>query len=475
MFSWIWPDNNISKETYSVLSLPGSQYIDNDPIVSYDYIHEFSVYSMHIAFDKILISGSYELISIDQLDTGENIRCITGDFDWVYSIQMIYGVTPLLATAHRDCYIRLWDYFDIELEVPKIILAGHAHAVVSIGVFQGANPIIISASFDTTISVWDVNAKIRTNILKNPKKAIRTLSILEHLNVKDSYIICGDDSGTVYVWSRAFIFLRKFPIIGTNQSDHELSPIKSLTSSYWDDIPRAYVGYDDGYIRSFNIKTGEQLICYQGHEQAVRSMVIVEIIEPPQIILKQSMDFSVPLSMDISSHPSTLHNNESQTSSTIDNTNSSTSLSLNSSQSTETIRLKSTRVPIIITAGYDGFIRAWDTESGELIRTFTSHEGEIFALTVTLRTIKPVLISGGVDRTIKCWRLPLSLFLSTTSNESTGEMILSEKTDSFYEQKELDDEVEQEILEKYIEKVEKKQKNQVDYIEEDEEDDETYV
>lgn len=274
MFSWLWSDNNINKEEYSSISIPGSQYIDNNPIISHDYLHEFSIYSLHIAFDKILISGSYELISIDMLDTGENIRCYTGDFDWVYSICMIYGVTPLIATAHRDCYIRLWDYFDLELEVPKIILSGHAHAVVSIGVLQGANPLLVSASFDTTLSVWDVHAKIRINILKSPKRAIQTLSILEHSNIKDTYTICGDDSGSVYVWSRSWILVKKI----TSQNENEYPPIKSLTSSYWNNIPRAFVGYDDGSIRAFNVKTGEQLICYQAHEQAVRSMVIVEVI-----------------------------------------------------------------------------------------------------------------------------------------------------------------------------------------------------
>lgn len=277
MLSWFWSEDD-KKGTYSTLSIPGSQYIDNDPITSYDYLHEFSIYSLHIAFDKILISGSYEFISVDMLDTGENIRVLTGDFDWVYSIGMIYGVTPLIATAHRDCLIRLWDYFDTELEEPKIILSGHAHAVVSLGVFQGANPLLISASFDTTLSVWDVNAKIRVNILKTPKRAVRTLSLLDQANSKESFIVCGDDAGVVYVWSKAGIFLKKLPSNpSATRATGEFPPIKSLTSSYWNNVPRAYVGYDDGYIRVFNLKTGEQLLAYQGHELAVRSMVIVEV------------------------------------------------------------------------------------------------------------------------------------------------------------------------------------------------------
>lgn len=86
---------------------------------------------------------------------------------------------------------------------------------------------------------------------------------------------------------------------------------------------------------------------------------------------------------------------------------------------------------------------------------------------MTLRTIKPVLISGGVDRAIKCWKLPLSLFLSTISNEVTGEMILNEKNENYYGQSELEEEVEKEILQTYKESITREQ-NKVDYVEEDE-------
>jgi hypothetical protein len=46
------------------------------------------------------------------------------------------------------------------------------------------------------------------------------------------------------------------------------------------------------------------------------------------------------------------------------------------------------------------------------LRTFCGHEEEVFALAVTQRAVRPLLFSAGMDRSIKCWRLPLSLFLS---------------------------------------------------------------
>lgn len=305
---------------YTPLSLPGSQYVDDTPLYSYDYLHEFSIYCLHIAFDKFIISGSYELIQIHHLDTSSVtsttsttiseissslflpndtlIRTISGDFDWVYSLAMIYGVTPLIASAHRDCYIRLWDYFDSDLLYPKIILSGHSHAVSSLCVLQGVHPLLISGSFDTTISIWDITSKQRLHILKQPKRPVRTLSYLDssisssHKDESSSslqeqqqqqqqqsfeqYLCCGDDSGTIFIWYRSWILYRKipYPDISLTQSP---SAIKSITTSYWNGTPRVFAGYDDGFIRAYEINTGQVLLSYQGHEQAVRSMVLVEV------------------------------------------------------------------------------------------------------------------------------------------------------------------------------------------------------
>jgi hypothetical protein len=74
--------------------------------------------------------------------------------------------------------------------------------------------------------------------------------------------------------------------------------------------------------------------------------------------------------------------------------------------------------PLLTLSSPSSFLSLHST--GELLRTFSSHEEEVFALTVTQRTIKPILISAGMDRSIKCWRLPLTLFLSLSSSAASG-------------------------------------------------------
>lgn len=155
--------------------------------------------------------------------------------------------------------------------------------------------------------------------------------------------------------------------------------------------------------------------------------------------------------------------------------------------------MTSTLVPIIITAGYDGLVRAWDTDSGnifpsciltllgELIRTFSGHEEEVFTLAVTQRTIKPVLLSAGMDQSIKCWKLPLSLFHSITTSRqdddddvinpsaATAETIFTSDNLRYNEridQRELDQEEEKQI-EEILKQKEKIRSSRVEYVEEE--------
>jgi hypothetical protein len=375
--TWLWSGDAFTTSSspsgeYTPLSLPGSQYLDETPIFSLDYDHEFSIYCLHLAFtDKILISGSYETITIHELTTpqprplttstasrttsgdsftdpfglgftdstgghlfsteagsgagghpvatGTLIRTLTGDFDWVYALEMVYGPTPLIASAHRDCQIRLWDYFDQDLEVPIMILSGHSHAVSSLLVIQGPYPILVSSSFDTTLSVWDLSSKRRLQVLKQSQRPIRTLVYLEadfvdslpshpdsgtgalmtnhSLGVSKTgpYVICGNDNGTIIIWHpRSWILCKK--ILHPNASTSTTatgtgtgpglptSAIKSLACSHWNHEPRVFAGYDDGFIRLFHLHTRQQLLCFQAHENAVRAMAIVEVSFVPSTI-----------------------------------------------------------------------------------------------------------------------------------------------------------------------------------------------
>jgi WD40 repeat protein len=268
---------------------------------------------------------------------GTLIRSLSGDFDWVYSLEMVYGPTPLLASAHRDCRIRLWDYFNEALELPIMILSGHSHAVSSLLVIQGPFPVLVSSSFDATLSVWDLSSKRRLHILRQSHRPIRTLAYLEaevktagidpplhqHHNNDDPesgaddssgsssasktgpYVVCGNDEGTIIVWHpRSWLFCKKIlhpnaatPEPGSAGAGPVTSAIKSLVCSHWNHEPRVFAGYDDGFLRVFHLHTREQLLCFQAHDHAVRALTIVQVslsrpVCPPCLIPSLSLSDS---------------------------------------------------------------------------------------------------------------------------------------------------------------------------------------
>ncbi len=92
---------------------------------------------------------------IDDLETGIRRRDIFGDFEYVTALAVVYGITPLLVSAHSDSYVRLWDYFDEDNDTPLARLVGHNNAACALAVLQGPEPVVFSASYDGTIRVWD--------------------------------------------------------------------------------------------------------------------------------------------------------------------------------------------------------------------------------------------------------------------------------------------------------------------------------
>jgi WD40 repeat protein len=62
--------------------------------------------------------------------------------------------------------------------------------------------------------------------------------------------------------------------------------------------------------------------------------------------------------------------------------------------------------PVIVSGGRDRTVRVWDLDSGEPVPSqLTGHHGPVSALAVGQRQARPVIISGGRDRTVRVWDL----------------------------------------------------------------------
>ena len=61
--------------------------------------------------------------------------------------------------------------------------------------------------------------------------------------------------------------------------------------------------------------------------------------------------------------------------------------------------------PVVVSGGYDRTVRVWDLESGEpVLSPLSGHKGGVHAVAVGERRGRPVIVSGG-DRTVRVWDL----------------------------------------------------------------------
>ena len=61
-------------------------------------------------------------------------------------------------------------------------------------------------------------------------------------------------------------------------------------------------------------------------------------------------------------------------------------------------------LPVVVSGSSDGTIRAWNTETGELLATGDGHTRDAWALGVTNEP-NARIVSGSFDRTVKVWDL----------------------------------------------------------------------
>jgi WD40 repeat protein len=62
--------------------------------------------------------------------------------------------------------------------------------------------------------------------------------------------------------------------------------------------------------------------------------------------------------------------------------------------------------PVVVSGGLDRTVRVWDLDSGELVLgPFTGHNGGVQAVAIGVRRGRPVVVSGGLDRTVRVWDL----------------------------------------------------------------------
>jgi len=65
--------------------------------------------------------------------------------------------------------------------------------------------------------------------------------------------------------------------------------------------------------------------------------------------------------------------------------------------------------PVIVSGGIDGTVRVWDLDTGEPVlgplTGLAGQAGRVNAVAVGVRQGRPVIVSGAADRTVRVWDL----------------------------------------------------------------------
>jgi WD40 repeat protein len=345
--------------------------------------HDSYVYSVSFSpNNKILASGGRDNnIKLWEVETGKQIRTLTRHKYYVWSVSFSPdGQT--LASGSGDKTIKLW-----EVETGKEICTlpseryantGHQDSVFSIS-FSPDGQTLASGSRDNKIKLWNVETGEELYTLPSERYAnaghkdfVNSVSV----SPNNKILASGSRDNKIKLWEvetgKEICTLPSERYANTGHKDYvnsvSFSPDSKILAS----------GSDDKTIKLWNLETGKKNYPFTGHDRSVNS---------------------------ISFSP----NGQTLASGSDDNT-----IKLWNLETGEEIRTLNNKYPVfsvsfspdskILASGSDDHkIKLWNLETGEEICTFTGHEDSV--ISISFSPDSKTLASASSNGTIKLWKV----------------------------------------------------------------------
>ncbi|KAF9172417.1 hypothetical protein BGX20_005712 [Mortierella sp. AD010] len=269
---------------------------------------------------------------------------------------------------------------------------GHTDGVMCL---QFDDSFLITGSYDNTAKVWDIETGECLRTLKGHALCVRAL------HFDEAKLITGSMDRTLKIWN-----------YHTGQCIRTLQGHTDGVVSLDFDSRILASGSVDSTIKIWNFATGE-CTTLKGHSDLVNKVQIYK----NTMLFSASDDTTVKL-WDIASRMClrtftghigrvqclqtsgdaliSILTNRRQGRLTGSQQGSGRSPSYDGSSSESESR---TRKPIVITGGLDNTLRVWDAETGECLNTMFGHEEGVWSLAFD----KLRIVSGSLDKTIKVW------------------------------------------------------------------------
>jgi hypothetical protein len=267
-----------------------------------------------------------------------------------------------LVSSCLDKTIKVWNLRTVEV---TRTLTGHSKDISSVAISPDGQFLATSSLHcpKSNVKVWNLQTGKLLHSSLGHKKSVQFITI-----ANDGRVLVSS-SNKVKIWD-----LHTGDRLCTLWNS---CPVNTATLS--PDGQQLVTGRRDGKIKFWNPYTGEPIRTFNGHDDAVTSIVFYATA---QMLISGSVDRTIKIwnlqtgkvmhTLDI--HPEGVN-----------------SIAL----------IPDTQ--IVVSGGDDGTIKLWHLDTGELWQTLTGHTGA-----VTLVAVSPngqMLVSGSTDRTIKIWRL----------------------------------------------------------------------
>lgn len=184
---------------------------------------------------------------VRELDAGSGVAAIA-----------LHPALPILASAHVDKKIRIWDRQAKELITT---LAGHNLAVTDVQ-FSHRASLLASASQDRVVKIWQVDNWELKHSLKGHNWAVKTLTF----NVDASILASAGDGKDIKIWDlKTHQLLRNLSGHSWSVSRVAFLPNSKnlLLSTSW-----------DKKIKLWDIETGEELAVLEGHQDSIFDLAV---------------------------------------------------------------------------------------------------------------------------------------------------------------------------------------------------------
>ena len=188
---------------------------------------------------KNLASGGYDgIIMVWNVDTGEVINTLKGHIDEVYSLRFSPDGSTLVSGSD-DELIKIWNLKDSKA---LITIPGHIDGVTSIAISPDGNLLASSGSSVHRISLWNLKNGKFIKFLLGHTKDINSIAFTSD----GTTLVSGSDDGTIRFWN--------------TKEGNQLKTYDGISAILSPDGNRIACYTSDGFVRIWDIQS-DNLLC----------------------------------------------------------------------------------------------------------------------------------------------------------------------------------------------------------------------